>query len=81
MSILSFSNLSYSYDKKKNIFSNISAEMELGKIYAILGPSGCGKTTLLSLLGGLDSPTNGFLTLAGGVIITFAKEILDLIVG
>jgi putative ABC transport system permease protein len=49
MSILSFSNLSYSYDKKKNIFSNISAEMELGKIYAILGPSGCGKTTLLSL--------------------------------
>ena len=47
MSILSFSNLSYSYDKKKNIFSNISAEMELGKIYAILGPSGCGKTTLL----------------------------------
>lgn len=35
MSILSFSNLSYSYDKKKNIFSNISAEMELGKIYAI----------------------------------------------
>ena len=55
MSILSFSNLSYSYDKKKNIFSNISAEMELGKIYAILGPSGCGKTTLLSLLGGRDS--------------------------
>ena len=59
MSILSFSNLSYSYDKKKNIFSNISAEMELGKIYAILGQSGCGKTTLLSLLGGLDSPTKG----------------------
>ena len=59
MSILSFSHLSYSYDKKKNVFHNISAEMELGKIYAILGTSGCGKTTLLSLLGGLDSPTKG----------------------
>ena len=59
MSILSFSNLSYSYDKKKNIFHNISAEMELGKIYAILGASGCGKTTLLSLLGGLDSAAKG----------------------
>ena len=65
MSILSFSNLSYSYDKKKNIFSNISAEMELGKIYAILGPSGCGKTTLLSLLGGLDSPTKGKVLFKG----------------
>lgn len=65
MSILSFSNLSYSYDKKKNIFSNISAEMELGKIYAILGPSGCGKTTLLSLLGGLDSPTKGKILFNG----------------
>lgn len=49
MSILSFSNLSYSYDKKKNIFSNISAEMELGKIYAILGPSGCGACVKIRL--------------------------------
>ena len=59
MSKLSFSHLSYSYDKKKNVFHNITAAMELGKIYAILGTSGCGKTTLLSLLGGLDSPTKG----------------------
>ena len=59
MSVLSFSNLSYSYDKKKNVLHNINAEMELGKIYAIFGTSGCGKTTLLSLLGGLDSPTKG----------------------
>ena len=59
MSVLSFSNLSYSYVKKKNVFHNINAEMELGKIYAIFGTSGCGKTTLLSLLGGLDSPTKG----------------------
>ena len=46
MSILSFSNLSYSYDKKKNVFTNISAEMELGKLYAILGQSGCGKNNI-----------------------------------
>lgn len=87
MSILSFSNLSYSYDKKKNIFSNISAEMELGKIYAILGPSGCGKTTLLSLLGGLDSPTKGKILLkkdsqiiAGTMFPLFFKHIISLII-
>ena len=91
MSILSFSNLSYSYDKKKNIFSNISAEMELGKIYAILGPSGCGKTTLLSLLGGLDSPTKGKILFngeditekeifAGTMFPLFFKHIISLII-
>lgn len=65
MSVLSFSNLSYSYDKKRNVFSNISAEMELGKIYAILGTSGCGKTTLLSLLGGLDIAAKGRIFFEG----------------
>ena len=34
-------------------------------MYAILGPSGCGKTTLLSLLGGLDSPTSGAILFEG----------------
>ena len=34
-------------------------------MYAILGPSGCGKTTLLSLLGGLDSPTSGSILFEG----------------
>lgn len=34
-------------------------------MYAILGPSGCGKTTLLSLLGGLDSPSSGQILYQG----------------
>ena len=38
---------------------DVSLSVEEGKMYAILGPSGCGKTTLLSLMGGLDSPSNG----------------------
>lgn len=40
MSVLSFSNLCYSCDKKKNVLNGISAELELGKIYAVLGTSG-----------------------------------------
>ncbi len=65
MSILSFKDLSYSYNQKNTVLKGLSAELELGKIYAILGSSGCGKTTLLSLLGGLDSPTKGTIFFQG----------------
>ena len=65
MSILAFSNLKYSYDGKQNVLKGISGQLEQGKMYAILGPSGCGKTTLLSLLGGLDSPTSGQILFDG----------------
>lgn len=59
MPTLKLQNISYSYEKGKSILSNINAELEAGKLYAILGSSGSGKTTLLSLLGGLDAPTKG----------------------
>ncbi|WP_042348567.1 ATP-binding cassette domain-containing protein [Bacillus massiliigorillae] len=59
MSILETSNLSYAYNNTTTVFENINVNFKTGKMYAILGPSGCGKTTLLSLLGGLDSPNNG----------------------
>lgn len=59
MCILEMKDVQYSYDNKKGVLKGINAQMEQGKLYAILGPSGCGKTTLLSLLGGLDSPTGG----------------------
>lgn len=59
MSILATRNIKYSYDGSKTVLKNISVEFGVGKIYAILGPSGCGKTTLLSLLGGLDRPSDG----------------------
>lgn len=65
MEILALQNVEYSYDKKKKVLKGINAQMETGKMYAVLGPSGCGKTTLLSLLGGLDSPTNGQILFNG----------------
>jgi putative ABC transport system ATP-binding protein len=51
--------IGYAYENKKKVLKSINLSVEEGKMYAILGPSGCGKTTLLSLMGGLDSPTSG----------------------
>lgn len=65
MSILEVKNVDYAYESKKKVLKGVNAQMEQGKMYAILGPSGCGKTTLLSLLGGLDSPTGGSILFEG----------------
>jgi len=65
MSILEVKELQYAYETKKRVLRSINAQIELGKMYAILGPSGCGKTTLLSLLGGLDSPSSGQILYQG----------------
>ena len=59
MSIMEIQKVRYSYDNKRNVLNGISTALDEGKMYAILGQSGCGKTTLLSLLGGLDSPLDG----------------------
>ena len=65
MPTLELKNVSYAYEKGRAVLQNINTEMETGKIYAILGPSGSGKTPLLSLLGGLDVPTQGSVLFDG----------------
>ena len=74
MPTLELKNVSYAYEKSKAVLQNVSAELETGKMYAILGPSGSGKTTLLSLLGGLDVPTQGSVLFDGEDIATKGLE-------
>src|SRR5499433_841010 len=45
--------------------SGIHLEIRRGEYFSISGPSGCGKSTLLSILGLLDSPTDGSYVLNG----------------
>ncbi|MBW7470149.1 lipoprotein-releasing ABC transporter ATP-binding protein LolD [Marinobacter sp. F4218] len=51
--------------EKLTIFSDISLEVAAGETVAIVGSSGAGKTTLLNLLGGLDRPSSGQITICG----------------
>lgn len=44
---------------------DVSLEIAPGSFCAVTGPSGCGKSTLLNLLGGLDQPTSGEITVDG----------------
>ena len=64
MPILEACDVHYAYETHR-VLRGVSLALERGKLYAILGPSGCGKTTLLSLLGGLDSPTQGQILFDG----------------
>jgi putative ABC transport system ATP-binding protein len=47
------------------VLHHIDLDIEKGDFLALMGPSGSGKTTLLNLIGGLDTPTEGTLTVAG----------------
>jgi putative ABC transport system ATP-binding protein len=47
------------------VLDGLSLEIAEGDFVALMGPSGSGKTTLLNLIGGIDSPTSGTLTVGG----------------
>jgi putative ABC transport system ATP-binding protein len=55
----------YTDEVETHALSDIHLEIQRGEYLAIAGPSGCGKTTLLSILGLLDSPTDGTYVLDG----------------
>jgi putative ABC transport system ATP-binding protein len=51
--------------EKVEVLHGINLDIRKGDFVALMGPSGSGKTTLLNLIGGLDSPSDGSLTVDG----------------
>jgi putative ABC transport system ATP-binding protein len=58
----------YTDEVETHALDNINMEIRSGEYVAIAGPSGCGKSTLLSILGLLDTPTEGRYMLNGQLV-------------
>lgn len=71
---LIFENIYFSYDMDKEILKNISIEIELGKVTALIGPSGVGKTTIFSLIERFYRATNGRIYYNGKNILQYDME-------
>ena len=66
MSVLTLDHVCYQYSgAKKFALTDVCAEFEKGRVYAIVGLSGAGKSTLLSLIAGLDVATKGVVAYKG----------------
>ena len=72
-------NVSKVYERGKQkveVLHHIDLDIAKGDFFALMGPSGSGKTTLLNLIGGLDSPSEGSLTVGGERIDTLGEGAL-----
>jgi putative ABC transport system ATP-binding protein len=70
-SLIQVRNLSKMYRRGSEtiaVLQNLNLDVDKGEFVAFMGPSGSGKTTLLNLLGGLDVPSDGSITVAGDEI-------------
>ncbi len=65
MNVIEANQLQKIYDQDKipvYAINGVTLNVEAGEFTALVGPSGCGKTTLLNMIGGLDQPTSGNVT-------------------
>lgn len=60
-----------------DVLQGVNVDIAQGEFLALMGPSGSGKTTLLNLLGGLDRPTRGSITVGGESIEQLSESALS----
>ena len=80
MKVIETKNLSKTYEGVVPVtaVNNITIDFEHNEFTAVVGPSGSGKTTFLNIIGGLDRPTSGEVTVDGVEINNLSdNEIID----
>lgn len=81
MEILKATDLTKLYGSGENTIhalNSVSLSIQKGEFAAIVGTSGSGKSTLLHMLGGLDRPTSGSVTVDGKEIFSLKEEALTI---
>ena len=68
---ITFENLCFSYNRKKQILKNINMTLPSGKFIAVLGPNGCGKTTTVKQI-------NQILKAQRGRVLVDGKAVQDM---
>lgn len=63
--ILSVNNVSFGYNKNRNVIDDVSFEVKKGEVISIIGETGSGKSTLIQLLNGLYKPNSGSICFNG----------------
>jgi putative ABC transport system ATP-binding protein len=79
MSLVETENLTKIYGQGETAvvaLDHVNLRVNAGEFVAVMGPSGCGKSTLLHLLGGLDRPTEGRVTIAGQSLSDLSDDAL-----
>src|SRR5579864_4029605 len=77
MSVVQAENVEKTYqvgDVIVRALRGVSFSLEEGSFVSFVGPSGSGKTTLLNLIGCLDHPTSGKLTVLGTDVSTLGRK-------
>ena len=78
--IVEFKNVSKIYktgEKDYKALDNVNLSIKKGELVVILGPSGAGKSTLLNLIGGMDIPSTGTITIDGEDISKYSENKLS----
>ena len=82
MALIELANVSKTYqlgDSLVHALVDASLQIDAGEFCAIIGPSGSGKSTLMHILGCLDTPTSGTVTIDGVVVTAASADDLPLI--